>query len=63
MIWSPSITVPSTMGLGLNSPPADGQETFVIVFVCPSHFSNAKVCERKIAIKAFEYRNNFDAAG
>jgi len=35
----------------------------VCLFVCPSRFVNVRVCAPDFAMKAFEYRNDFDPVG
>ena len=42
---------------------AKNVEFFVCLFVCPSRFLNVRVCAPDFAMKALEYRNDFDAVG
>jgi len=56
-----SITVPSLVGLGFHPPPRR-PEMFIFLFVCLSvTLLNVRVCLPDFAMKALEYRNDFDA--
>ena len=61
-----SITVPSLVGLGFHPPPgaAKNVEFFVCLSVCLSvTLLNVRVSAPDFAMKALEYRNDFDAVG
>ena len=61
-----SITVPSLVGLGFYPPPGWPETLsflFVCLFVCPSRFLNFRVCAPNLAMRALEYRNNFNTVG
>jgi len=58
-----SITVPSLVGLGFHPPPGRPKALsflFVYLFVT---LLNVRVCAPDFAMKALEYRNDFDAIG
>ena len=62
-----SITMPSLVGFGFHPPPG-GPKTLSFLFVCLSvclfvTLLNVRVCAPCFAMKALEYRNNFDAIG
>jgi len=62
-----SITVASLVGLGFHPPPGR-PKTLSFLFVCLSvclfvTLWNVRVCAPCFAMKALEYRNNFDAVG
>ena len=61
-----SITMPSLVGLGFHPPPGWRKtlRLFVCLFVCLSvTLLNVRVCAPDFAMKALEYRNDFDAFG
>ena len=66
-----SITMPSLVGLGFHPPPWWLQTLsflsiclFVCLFVCQSvTLVNVRVCTPDFAMKALEYRNDFDTVG
>jgi len=58
-----SITMPSLVGLGFH-PPQGWPKTLSFLSVCLSvTLLNVRVCAPDFAIKALEYRNDFDAVG
>jgi len=60
-----SVTMPSLVGLGFHPPPGRPKPlSFVSLSVCLSiTLLNVRVCVPDFAMKALEYRNNFDAVG
>jgi len=59
-----SITMPSLVGLGFH-PPLGWPKTLSFLSVCLLFVTllNARVCAPDFAMKALEYRNDFDAVG
>jgi len=58
--------MPSLVGLGFHPPPAQPKtlSLFVCLFVCLSvTLLNVRDCSPDFAMKALEYKNNFDAFG
>ena len=56
-----SITMPSLVGLGVHPPPGQ-PKTLSFLSVCLSAtLLNVRVCAHDFAMKALEYRNDFDA--
>ena len=58
--------MPSLVGLGFHPPPGQPKTLsfFVCLFVCVSvTLLNVRVCALDFAMKALEYRNDFDAVG
>ena len=57
-----SITMPSMVGLRFHPPPGAAKNEFFYLFVCPFvTLLNVRVCAPDFAMKALEYRNDFDA--
>ena len=58
-----SITMPSLVGLVFH-PPSGKPKTFELLSVCLcGTLLNVRVCAPDLAMKASEYRNDFDAIG
>jgi len=56
--------MPSLVGIGFHPPPGAKNVEFFYLFVCLSvTLLNVRVCAPDFAMKALEYRNDFDTVG
>jgi len=58
-----SITMPSLVGLGFHPPPGWPKTLSFLSFCLFVTLLNVRVCVPDFAMKALEYRNDFDAVG